>query len=129
METQIQKFKSRDYHPKKGETSKASVEKKVLFKPMESEKLGLKLAKEDHLEMIEELTKRLTELGLDSKKKSVAPLTKDLDMVEELTKRLNNLNLAPLIKKEEFETSKSESSNEEDNTEINKIESILKESE
>ncbi|XP_021690789.1 uncharacterized protein LOC110672342 [Hevea brasiliensis] len=79
--------------------------------------------------MIEELTKRLIELELDSKKKSVAPLTKELDMIEELTKRLNDLNLAPLISKEESETSESESSNEDDNTEINKIESILKESE
>ncbi|KAF2302608.1 hypothetical protein GH714_039773 [Hevea brasiliensis] len=38
VETQLQTFKSREYRPEKGETSKSTLEKKVLFKPVETDK-------------------------------------------------------------------------------------------
>ncbi|XP_021678567.2 uncharacterized protein LOC110663531 [Hevea brasiliensis] len=77
--------------------------------------------------MIEEITKRLTELSVDSaRKKSITPLTKDLTFEEELRNRLNNLNLAPLNKEVESSESETESSNED---EINNIETMFKQSE
>ncbi len=61
------------------------MEKKVLFKPVETDKSPIKLG--GNSEIVDELTKRLAELGLeakDSKKKTIAPLTRSQNIQEEL---------------------------------------------
>ncbi|KAF2290217.1 hypothetical protein GH714_004118 [Hevea brasiliensis] len=123
VETQLQTFKSREYKPEKGETSKQTTEKWVLFKPMETEPSPIKLG--DHSEIVNELTKRLAELGLDakdSKRKAIAPLTKTLSFQEELEKRLKNLSIAPLSQGQE-ETETEDSSNTEE--QINSLEAMF----
>ncbi|KAF2308802.1 hypothetical protein GH714_019822 [Hevea brasiliensis] len=113
VETQLQTFKSREYRPEKGETSKSSLEKKVLFKPVKTDKTPIKLG--GNSEIVDELTKRLAELGLeakDSKKKTIAPLTRSLNIQEELEQRLKALSIAPLSQgQEETETGSEDSSN------------------
>ncbi|KAF2302842.1 hypothetical protein GH714_008759 [Hevea brasiliensis] len=129
VETQLQTFKSREYRPEKGETSKSSLEKKVLFKPVETDKTPIKLG--GNSEIVDELTKRLAELGLeakDSKKKTIAPLTRSLNIQEELEQRLKALSIAPLSQgQEETETESEDSSNTEE--QINSLEVMFKEPE
>lgn len=57
-----------------GESSGTKLEEKVLFKPMDTKSIGLKLDTRE--EMLDELTKRLAKLGLggDTKQKSLVPL-------------------------------------------------------
>lgn len=75
----------------KGETSGTKVEKKVLFKPIDTESIGLKLSSNDHSEILDELTKRLANLGLkDDKKKSIVPLTMELVLELELESSMEN---------------------------------------
>lgn len=59
-------------------------EEKVLFKPMETKSIGLKV--DDREEMLDELTKRLAKLGIgdDPKKKSLIPLIVESEEEESL---------------------------------------------
>ncbi|KAF2324933.1 hypothetical protein GH714_021521 [Hevea brasiliensis] len=127
VETQLQTFKSREYKPDRGKTSKTSTEKRVLFKPADLEQSPIKLG--DQSEIVSELTKRLAELGLeakDSKKKTIAPLTKSLNIQEELEQRLKTLSIAPINQGQE-ETDSESSSNEEE--QINSLEAVFKQTE
>ncbi|KAG8650611.1 hypothetical protein MANES_07G056008v8 [Manihot esculenta] len=81
----------------KAESSDTKMEEKVLFKPMDSKSINIKLDKKE--EMLEELTKRLAKLGLkeDTKKKSIVPLTMESEIeIEEKEKQNEEEELAQL---------------------------------
>ncbi|KAG8645340.1 hypothetical protein MANES_10G055732v8 [Manihot esculenta] len=85
VENQVSKMaaqpRSIDIIPTKevAESSGTKVDEKVLFKPMDSKPIGIKLNKNE--EMLEELSKRLAKLGIkeDGKMKAIAPLTMELE--------------------------------------------------
>lgn len=73
----------------KAESSGTKLEERVLFKPMDSKSVNIKLDKKE--EILEELTKRLAKLGLkeDPKKKSIVPLTMESGNETEREERQN----------------------------------------